>query len=130
VRVHGIFSAFAAACLVAVSAAAIAEPLPGPEVRALVKGKRLLLSTPYGVDLPLNYKADGTVSGDLSGFSVSSMLAPREIGKWWIEGRRLCQKWPNWLDGKTSCFTLSIRDDGAITWVRQDGLKGTARIGG
>jgi hypothetical protein len=127
---HGIVTAVAAACLFAGCVAATAEPLKGPEVRALVKGKRLFLSTPYGVDLPLHYKADGTVSGDLSGISISSLLAPREIGKWWVEGRQLCQKWPNWLAGKTSCFTLSVAGDGAITWVRQDGLKGTARIGG
>lgn len=129
-RVHRVLGACVSACVVAATMTAQAEPLRGPDVRELVAGKRIFLSTGYGVDLPLHYKANGTVSGDLSGFSLSRMLAPRETGKWWIDGSRLCQKWPSWLDGKTSCFTLSRARDGAITWVRQDGLKGTARIGG
>lgn len=122
--------AIAAAAACAVVAQAGAEPLRGPEVRSLVEGKRVYLSTPYGVELPLHYKTDGSVAGDISGISLSNLLVPRETGRWWVKGDELCQKWPSWYDGKTLCFELSRKGGGTITWVSRDGRKGTARIGG
>ena len=107
---------------------AVAEPLSGAAIKSLVGGKRLLLSTPYGPGLPLQYKTNGTVNGDASKFSVAAMFAPKESGKWWIDGDRLCQKWPTWLKGRTTCFTVDRTGDSTIKWTRDDGQSGTARI--
>lgn len=121
---------FAAALSLAVAAPAVAEEL-GPEaIKEAISGKKVFLATPYGVELPLVYKANGQVQGDVSGISMASMFTPRETGKWWVDGNRMCQQWPTWYDGKAFCFTLRQTGEGSLSWVRDDGLKGTARISG
>ena len=107
-----------------------AEPLSGDAIRAMVSGKNVYLSTPYGLEFPLRYNTDGTVSGDASGFSMAKMLAPKETGSWWVRGPKLCQKWKSWHDGKTLCFTIIKTGKSTISWKRDDGLAGTARITG
>jgi len=107
---------------------AAANQLSGPEIKKLVGGKRVYLATPYGAEFPLHYRSNGTVTGDASGFTLASMLAPKETGKWWVDGQKLCQKWPTWYKGKTICFTIRQTGDSSLAWVRDDGLKGTARI--
>jgi hypothetical protein len=107
-----------------------AEPLTGNAIKQLVSGKNVYLSTPYGLEFPLRYNTDGTVSGDASGFSVAGMLAPKETGSWWVKGPKLCQKWKSWYSGKTLCFTINKTGKSTISWKRDDGLAGTARIRG
>lgn len=111
-------------------APAVAQNLPGAEIKALVSGKRVYLSTPYGLEFPLRYAENGQVTGDATGFRLAAMFAPRETGKWWVEGEKLCQKWPSWYDGKTLCFTVRQTGKASISWTRDDGLSGTARIEG
>lgn len=111
-------------------APAVAEPLGNAEIEQKISGKRVYLSTPYGLELPLNYRTDGTVTGDLSGFTLARMFAPRETGRWWTENGRLCQRWPTWYDGRQFCFRVSSKGPDRIGWVRDDGLSGTARIEG
>ena len=111
-------------------AAASAEQLSANGIREAVIGKRVDLRTPYGLSLPLRYESNGTVVGDISGFSMARMFAPRETGKWWIDGNRLCQQWPSWYDGQTFCFTITRTGDSTISWLRDDGYQGTARISG
>ncbi|TCK31517.1 hypothetical protein EV667_1627 [Ancylobacter aquaticus] len=115
--------------LVIAAAPAVAEPLSGAEIKERIGGELVRLSTPYGVTLPLIYRDDGVVSGDLSGFSVGAMLAPREEGRWWVKDDRLCQKWPTWYDGRTYCFTITSLGPTKIAWTRDDGLSGTAVMG-
>lgn len=110
--------------------AAAAQELSGTEIKKRVSGERVYLSTPFGVELPLTYKASGQVIADVSGFSAASMFAPRETGRWWIEGNRLCQKWPTWRKGRQYCFTIKQTGENRISWLRNDGKTGTARIGG
>jgi hypothetical protein len=117
-----------AGALSAFSVAASAAPLSGSEIKALVSGKKVYLATPYGAEFPLHYRKNGNVTGDASGFSLASFLAPKETGKWWTQGQKLCQKWPTWYKGKTICFTIQQTGDNSIAWVRDDGMKGTARI--
>jgi hypothetical protein len=105
---------------------AFAEPLSGDEIKDRIGGELVQLSTPYGVTLPLVYRHDGVVAGDLSGFSIGAMLAPREEGRWWVADDRLCQKWPTWYDGRTHCFTITSLGPDKIAWTRDDGLSGTA----
>ena len=106
---------------------ALAEELDGAAIRSLIAGKKVYLSTPYGVELPLEYKRNGAVRGDVSGISLARVFTPSETGQWWVDGNRLCQKWPSWYDGTTACFSLRKTADG-IRWLRDDGLKGTASI--
>ncbi|MEP7455119.1 hypothetical protein [Phyllobacterium sp. SB3] len=115
--------------IIAVIGPAIADDLSGPEIKKLVSGERIFLSTPFGTELPLNYKSNGQVSGDVSGISAASMFAPKEVGKWWVEGKKLCQQWPTWYKGRQFCFTIAKTGDNTISWLRDDGAAGTARIG-
>jgi len=108
---------------------ASAAELNGAEIRALIGGQKVRLSTPFGIALPLEYRKDGVVLGDVSGFSMARMLAPSEKGRWWISGNALCQKWPTWYDGRQFCFKITSLGGGKITWLRDDGASGTARIG-
>lgn len=120
------------AALVAVAASttvsAFATPLDGDAIKSLVGGKRVYLSTPYGLEFPLQYMTNGEVRGDASGFSLASMMAPKETGSWWVKGQKLCQKWPSWYKGKTICFTIEQTGKAKIAWTRDDGMSGTARI--
>lgn len=108
---------------------AAAEQLTGPQIRELVGGELVRLKTPYGLSLPLRYRENGIVVGDISGFSLGAMMAPREEGRWWVKGNALCQKWPTWYDGRTYCFTINSLGPNRIAWVRDDGLSGTASMG-
>ncbi|HEY5819312.1 MAG TPA: hypothetical protein VIU14_13125 [Mesorhizobium sp.] len=104
------------------------EPLSGDGINTLISGKRVFLKTPYGLEFPLRYNSDGTVSGDASGFTMAKMLAPKETGKWWIKGPKLCQQWKTWYNGKALCFTIDHTGSSTLDWKRDDGLAGTARI--
>ena len=115
---------------VPVTSVASAQALDTAGIRGFVSGKRVLLKTPYGLELPLTYRTDGSVAGDVSGFRLASMFAPKETGKWWVESNRLCQKWPTWYDGKQFCFTIEKTGPASLSWVRDDGMMGTARIDG
>lgn len=107
-----------------------AQGVSGEALSALVAGKKVFLSTPYGLEFPLRYDADGKVTGDASRFTLARMFAPRETGRWWVDGEKLCQKWPSWYDGRTFCFSVRVTGPGRIAWVRDDGFSGTARIDG
>ena len=91
--------------------------ISGEEIKSLIGGKRVYLSTPLRIELPLFYKSDGTVVGNLSGFSMARMFAPKEAGRWWVEGARICQKWPTWYKGKQFCFTISKTGENKIALV-------------
>ena len=49
-------------------------------------------------------------------------------GKWWVSGSQLCQRWSSWMEGKSYCYTLTRRGN-SVSWVRNDGRSGSARIG-
>lgn len=128
-KVAIIFSA--AASIAALSATTSgAQELDASQIEALISGKTVHLSTPYGADLPLRYDPNGQVTGDIRGFSFVSLFAPRETGRWWTEGNQMCQQWPTWYDGETLCFTVQQTGEATINWTRQDGMEGTARIEG
>lgn len=128
-RTHATFLPVGLMLCFAASTAASAEQLRGEQIKDVIGGELVRLSTPYGVALPLRYRDDGVVSGDLSGFSIGSMLAPREEGRWWVKGDMLCQKWPTWYEGRTHCFTITSLGPNKIAWTRDDGLSGTAVMG-
>lgn len=106
-----------------------AQNLSGTEIKRLVSGQRIFLSTPFGVELPLFYQSNGDVVGNISGISVARMFTPRETGRWWVQGNALCQKWPTWYNGRQFCFALRKIGESQLSWLRDDGKSGTARIG-
>lgn len=110
------------------NAAAQDAALPGDEIRNLVAGKNVFLQVPLGGEFPLRYETGGTVAGNGQGVGLGRFMAPKDSGKWWIAGNRLCQQWKSWYDGKPFCFAISRAGPNSIRWVRDDGYAGTARI--
>lgn len=110
--------------------AANAEQLSGSQLKQFVNGKRVFLATPFGGEFPLNYKSTGVVTGDGTALGLGKFLAPKESGRWWVKGKNLCQQWPTWYDGKTTCFRIRKTGERSLDWVRDDGRTGKARIEG
>lgn len=118
-----------ASVLSAFSTAASAEALSGQDLRKVVTGKTVYLRQ-QGIELPISYRANGTMSGRLSAFVAAlGGTATADSGKWWIANSQLCQKWKRWLDGKSYCYKLS-RKGSQVRWRRNDGRTGTVRLGG
>jgi hypothetical protein len=121
----------AAFSALALGAAVAAEPtsLSGDELRKAVSGKTVYLKI-SGFELPIRYSPGGSMSGSMG--AVAATLARGEDtsdrGKWWISGSQLCQRWSSWMEGKTHCYTLTRRGN-SVSWVRNDGRSGSARIG-
>ena len=94
-------------------------------LRKAVAGKTVHLTTPLG-GLPINYRADGTMSAS-AGSLASYTGSERDRGRWWVVADKLCQRFNTWLGGKSYCFRL--RQDGrTVHWTRNDGLSGVATI--
>jgi hypothetical protein len=121
----GTFSALA------LGAALAAEPasLSGDDLRKAVSGKTVYLRI-SGFDLPIRYSEGGSMAASMG--AVAATLARGESssdrGKWWVAGDQLCQQWSSWMEGKAYCYKL-IRRGNSVTWVRNDGRSGSARIG-
>jgi hypothetical protein len=103
--------------------------LTGNVLRKTVSGKTVYLKI-SGFELPIRYSAGGSMAGSMSmvAAALSRGDGASDRGKWWISGDQLCQRWTSWMDGKSYCYKLTLRDK-AISWVRNDGRSGTARIG-
>ena len=115
-----------ALCLIAAPAAA--EALSGDKLKSFISGKRIYLAVPLGGEIPLNYRPGGTVDGTGEAAGLGRYMTPKDRGRWWVSGNRLCQKWQQWYDGKTFCFTVTKLADSRIRWVRDDGRSGVARL--
>jgi hypothetical protein len=107
-----------------------AEQLAGNQLKQFVNGKRVYLATPFGGEFPLNYQRTGAVTGDGTALGLGKFFAPTETGRWWVKGENLCQKWPTWYDGKTTCFQIRKTGERSLDWTRDDGRSGKARIEG
>ena len=107
---------------------ACAERLGGSELKSFIAGKRVYLKVPLGGEFPMYYAASGKVDGSGDAVGLGRFLKPNDTGRWWIDGDRLCQKWTSWYDGKPFCFTVDKTSAGTISWVRDDGYAGTARV--
>ena len=121
----------AAFSALALGAAVAAEPpsLLGDELRSAVSGKTVYLKI-SGFELPIRYSPGGSMSGSMG--TVAATLARgddrSDRGKWWVSGSQLCQRWSSWMEGKSYCYTLTRRGN-SVSWVRNDGRSGSARIG-
>ena len=125
-RTIGVCAAIAASAMLALPAGA-GENLAGGALKKLVSGKRVYLAAPGG-EFPINYRASGKVDGSGEALGLARFLQPKDSGRWWVDGERLCQQWTSWYGGKQFCFTVQSTGPGAINWRRDDGYAGTARI--
>lgn len=107
-----------------------AEMLAGSALKDFVNGKRVYLKIPLGGEFPLYYQTNGKVSGDGSSVGLGKYFAPKETGRWFVEGNKLCQQFPTWYKGKVSCFTVTRTGEASLNWKRDDGYSGRARIEG
>ncbi|QGZ37168.1 hypothetical protein GH266_01000 [Stappia indica] len=114
---------------VAATPALASAQLSEQEIRNTVAGKRIYLKVPLGGEFPLYYQTNGSVSGSGDAVGLGRFMQPKDQGRWWVRGDRLCQKWQSWYDGKQFCFTLSRGDGNTLFWRRDDGVTGRARIG-
>jgi len=120
----------AAAVLAVMASAAFAnQPMSGDQIRDRISGKRVYLAIPMGGEFPLHYRTDGSVNGSGDAVGLGKVMRPRDSGRWWVDGNRLCQKWQSWYDGRQFCFTLVDTGPRKLRWTRDDGLEGRARIG-
>ena len=121
---------FSALLLATSGSGAFAERLDQKEIVDFIGGKKVLLATGYGIEFPMYYRANGSVTGDGEGTTLGKFFAPKETGRWWVDGSQMCQQFPTWYDGKPLCFELKRTGDTTMIWYREDGKKGTARISG
>lgn len=105
-------------------------PVAGQDLKQLVNGKRILLKIPMGGEFPLYYQTNGNVTGDGTKTGLGRFFAPKETGKWFVDGANLCQQFPTWYKGKVSCFTIHKTGETTLKWRRDDGYSGRARIEG
>ena len=112
----------------ATSADASGEALSGAALKSFIGGKRIYLAVPLGGEIPLTYRKNGRVDGTGEAAGLGRYMTPKDSGRWWVSGNKLCQKWQQWYDGKTFCFTVTKVSDSRIRWVRDDGRSGVARV--
>lgn len=121
---------FAAIAMAALTLPAQAEAMDGQEIVDAVKDRRIYLRVPFGGEFPLFYQSNGRVTGDGTALGLGRYFAPRETGRWFVQGNRLCQQFPTWYDGEVSCFSLRRTGETTLRWRRDDGYSGRARIEG
>ncbi|MCA3560703.1 MAG: hypothetical protein IOC82_06695 [Aestuariivirga sp.] len=109
-------------------APAAAEKLADAQLQSFISGKRVYLAVPLGGEIPLTYRAGGVVDGSGEAVGLGKYMTPKDRGRWWVAGERLCQKWQQWYGGKTFCFTVTKLTGNKIKWVRDDGKSGVARL--
>lgn len=114
--------------LALLAAPAAAEKLADAQLQSFISGKRVYLAVPLGGEIPLTYRAGGVVDGSGEAVGLGKYMTPKDRGRWWVAGERLCQKWQQWYGGKTFCFTVTKLPGNKIKWVRDDGKSGVARL--
>ena len=120
--------ALAAPLVLPAQASSAGEALAGDALRSFIAGKRIYLAVPLGGEIPLTYRRNGVVDGSGEAVGLGKYMTPKDRGRWWVAGDRLCQKWQQWYDGRTFCFTVRKLSGNSIQWVRDDGKRGVARV--
>lgn len=116
------------AASVGLAGSASAEALRGEALKSFVSGKRIYIAVPLGGEIPLNYRPGGRVDGSGEAVGLGKYMTPKDSGRWWVSGNKLCQKWQQWYDGRTFCFTVTKVSENRIRWARDDGKSGIARV--
>ncbi len=120
-------AALAFVALAMLSQPAYANALNDTEIKNTVSGKTVRLATRWG-SFPLTYRSNKSVTGNGEALGLARFFSPKETGKWWVAGGRLCQQFPTWYDGKPNCFSLTSTGGSNLRWVRDDGYSGTATV--
>ncbi len=107
-----------------------AEVYSGEDIQREIIGRTIYLSVPLGGEFPLNYRRGGVVDGNGEALGLGKVASPKDSGRWWIDGAKLCQQFKTWYGGKPMCFDLTRAGSGKVKWLRNDGDSGIARIGG
>lgn len=105
------------------------EPMKAADIQRDIIGRRIYLAAPLGGELPLHYQRGGAVDGSGEAVGLGKWLKPKDSGKWWIAGDKLCQQFTSWYDGKRMCFDLTRKTGSSVAWRRDNGETGVARIG-
>lgn len=111
------------------SAAADPFVLSGDVLRRAISGKTVYLKTALGIEFPIRYRRNGTMSVKSSGVAkiVQAGGFASDRGVWWVRNDKLCQRWKKWLGGRSICFELK-RSGKTVYWRSNGGGSGTARI--
>jgi hypothetical protein len=101
----------------------------GDKLRETLSGKTVYLMTPIGSEIPIRYKANGTIQGSISATlaALGGESMRTDTGRWWVVREQVCQQWKNWSDRRSHCYKFSIAG-GNVQWQRSDGETGTGRI--
>ncbi|MDZ4792063.1 MAG: hypothetical protein SGJ17_12780 [Hyphomicrobiales bacterium] len=123
---------FLALCLISASSAFAQsgnDVIKGETLRKMLSGTTIFINTPFG-ELPVRYSGNGTMTSSSPSQLAAMAGEPTnsDTGQWWISGNRLCQRWQVWVQKKSYCFEMR-GDENSVTWRRNDGKSGTARIG-
>lgn len=108
---------------------ALADPVPlaNDDLKNTVSGSTVEIDTPLGSTVPMRFGADGLVSAE-AGVLAPVLGSPKDRGRWWVEGEKLCTKWFRWFDAGVRCLTIA-RDGDRIHWRKiDDGETGTGTI--
>ncbi len=101
--------------------------MSGDAIKELVLGATVHMHAPSGSIVPVVYGEDGTLTGQTSGFIAYYLGAAKDRGRWWIKGRKLCQKWNVWFKRKQKCITIR-RQGQKFHWRDDEGKTGVATI--
>ena len=95
-------------------------------LRRLVSGRTVLLDTPIGTTIPIEFAPDGRMRGKAGGLA-GFLGAANDEGEWWVEKAQLCQRWTVWFKSERQC--LRFKHSGrTIHWTSDTGRTGTARL--
>ena len=110
-------------------AAEDASLLTGNKLKEAVSGKTIYLMTPIGAEIPIRYRPNGTMRGSSSSTlaTLAGEQVSADVGRWWVVREQLCQQWNNWADRRSYCYKFRTAGN-SVTWSRNDGESGTARI--
>lgn len=121
---NGVRAALAMLTIMASAGAAIADSLTGAELHALLAGRTIYISAPFG-SLPIRYNPGGTMVAKSRAMAIYSGGVGEDRGTWRISGNQFCQRWTIWQSGREQCFSVT-RTGSTLRWASNDGMTGTA----
>lgn len=122
---NALVAGFSAATIASGTGPAAADNLNGSQLRALLTGKTIYVSAPFGA-LPIRYNPGGTMVAHSKAMGVYSGGISEDHGTWRISGDQFCQRWTVWHNGAEQCFSV-MRTGSTLRWASNDGMTGTAR---
>ncbi len=119
----GLLSVAVATAFTSATGPVAAEQLGAVQLRALLAGRTISLSAPFG-SLPIRYSPGGTMVAKSKAMGLFAGVS-EDRGTWRIAGNRFCQRWSVWNGGKEQCFSVT-KTGTTVRWTSNDGMTGTA----